>query len=69
LALRDGAGGLIAKCFAGCDAGDVLGDLRRRGLLDNLPYDRPHRRSSPASMITIPGPAGSRSRGGFGQAP
>src|SRR5215472_3374498 len=40
LALRDGGRGLIAVCHAGCDATDILAELRRRGLLDG----RAHRR-------------------------
>src|ERR1700682_5829847 len=34
LALRNGERGLIVKCFAGCDPRDVLGELRRRGLIE-----------------------------------
>ena len=33
LALRDGERGLIVKCFAGCDARDVLAELRRCHML------------------------------------
>jgi putative DNA primase/helicase len=33
LALRDGEHGLIVKCFAGCDLGDILVELRHRGLV------------------------------------
>ena len=33
LALRDGDRGLIVKCWAGCDARDLLAALRRLGLL------------------------------------
>ncbi len=33
LALRGGANGLIVKCWAGCTTGDVLAELRRRGLI------------------------------------
>ena len=33
LALRDGDRGLVVKCWAGCDARDVLAELRRLGLL------------------------------------
>lgn len=33
LALRDGERGLIVKCWAGCDARDVLAALRRLGLI------------------------------------
>jgi hypothetical protein len=48
LSLRDGENGkLLVHCFAGCDARDVLADLRRRGLLD---YAHGHKtRSGPAS--------------------
>jgi putative DNA primase/helicase len=34
LALRDGAGGLVVHCHAGCATGDVLAELFRLGLLD-----------------------------------
>lgn len=44
LALRDGErGGLIVKCFGGCDAPDVLAELRRLGLISDGARDRPHR--------------------------
>src|SRR5262250_2152840 len=33
LSLRDGDRGLILRCWAGCDLGDVLAELRRRGLI------------------------------------
>jgi hypothetical protein len=33
LALRDGERGLIVKCFADCDPGDIFAELRRRGLV------------------------------------
>jgi hypothetical protein len=33
LALRDGARGLILKCFAGCDTLEILTELRRRRLV------------------------------------
>ena len=33
LALRDGDRGIVACCHAGCDARDVLAELRRQGLL------------------------------------
>jgi hypothetical protein len=36
LSLCDGERGLLVKCHAGCDARDVLAELRRRGLLDLL---------------------------------
>jgi putative DNA primase/helicase len=39
LALKDGARGLVVKCFAGCDACDVLAELRRLGSLDDRPCD------------------------------
>lgn len=43
LALRDGDRGLIVHCHAGCARADVLGELRRRGLLsdDNGYRSRP----------------------------
>jgi putative DNA primase/helicase len=37
LALRVGERGLIVKCFADCDPGDILAELRRRGLVDAGP--------------------------------
>jgi putative DNA primase/helicase len=44
LALRDGERGLIVKCFAGCDAHDLLAELRRRGLIGcERDHDRPTR--------------------------
>jgi putative DNA primase/helicase len=36
LALRDGGRALIAICHAGCACADILGELRRCGLLDGL---------------------------------
>ena len=40
LTLRDGDGGrLLVTCWAGCDRGDVLSELRRRGLLDRRGRD------------------------------
>lgn len=33
LALRDGDRGLVAHCHAGCDARDILAELKRHGLL------------------------------------
>jgi len=33
LGLRDGDRGIIVHCHAGCDARDILAELRRRGLL------------------------------------
>jgi len=35
LSIADGAKGLLVRCFAGCDARDILAELRRRGLLDD----------------------------------
>src|SRR5262249_17882905 len=35
LHISDGASRLLVHCFGGCDARDVLDDLRRRGLLDD----------------------------------
>jgi putative DNA primase/helicase len=36
LALKDGDWGLIAHCHAGCRRVDILAELRRRGLLDDV---------------------------------
>lgn len=44
LALRDGARGVIVRCWAGCDPCDVLAELRRRGLAQG----RAEHRSAPA---------------------
>src|SRR5262249_40611886 len=49
LSIRDGERGLLVHCFAGCDARDVLDELRRRGLLD----DGPIRLSSARNPPTI----------------
>src|SRR5258705_10605694 len=36
LSLKDGDDGrLLVKCFAGCDARDILAEFRRRGWLDD----------------------------------
>jgi hypothetical protein len=35
LSIADGDKGLLVKCFAGCDAHDVLAELRGRGLLED----------------------------------
>jgi hypothetical protein len=40
LLIKDGSKALLVRCFAGCDAGAVLDELRRRGLMDG---DRPGR--------------------------
>jgi putative DNA primase/helicase len=40
LALRDGASSLIVKCFAGCNRGELLAELRRLGLTSNAANDR-----------------------------
>ncbi len=37
LSICDGAAGILVFCHAGCDARDVLAELRRRGLLDDGP--------------------------------
>jgi hypothetical protein len=34
LALRDGNRALVAYCHAGCDRGEIMAELRRRGLLE-----------------------------------
>jgi putative DNA primase/helicase len=44
LSITDGEKGLLVKCFAGCDARDVLAELRRRGLLEASDGNRPPRR-------------------------
>jgi len=40
LALRDGDRSLIVRCWAGCDPRDILGELRRRGLVAGRAEDR-----------------------------
>jgi putative DNA primase/helicase len=42
LSIHDGDERLLVRCFAGCDARDVLAELRRRGLLygDGQQYER-----------------------------
>jgi hypothetical protein len=42
LRVSDGDTRLLVHCFGGCDAGDVLDELRRRGLLDGPRSDGPH---------------------------
>jgi putative DNA primase/helicase len=44
LSIADGDGKLLVKCFAGCDARDVLAELRRRGLIEASSSDSPPRR-------------------------
>ena len=46
LRICDGDTQLLVRCFAGCDARDVLGELRRRGLLG----DRARRDGSAAAL-------------------
>jgi putative DNA primase/helicase len=43
LSIADGERGLLVKCFAGCEARDVLAELRARGLLSARQNDRPPR--------------------------
>lgn len=42
-------GSLLARCFTGCDARDVLLELRKRGLLEDRQDDRPR----PRPALTI----------------
>jgi hypothetical protein len=44
LSIADGERRLLVRCFAGCDALDVLAELRRRGLLDDNGAPRHERR-------------------------
>lgn len=37
MSIADGDKGLLVRCHAGCDARDVLAELRRRGLLEDRP--------------------------------
>jgi hypothetical protein len=41
--IKDGDKALLVKCFAGCDSGDVLDELRAQGLLENRSVRRPPR--------------------------
>jgi putative DNA primase/helicase len=55
LSLKDGDDGkLLIKCFAGCDARDVLAEFRRRGWLDDR--QRGHRPAKAARAIPNPDP-------------
>jgi hypothetical protein len=49
LALRNGKCGLIVKCFGGCDARDVLAEIRCRGLL-NSGDERNNARPDPSEI-------------------
>jgi hypothetical protein len=42
LHIADGDKRLLVRCYAGCDPRDVLGELRRRGLIEN--HDRVYRK-------------------------
>jgi putative DNA primase/helicase len=56
LSLKDGDDGrLLVKCFAGCDARDILAELRHRGWLDDRGLDqRPARKVMPVPKRTNP---------------
>jgi hypothetical protein len=41
LTLRDGRDGLLVKCWAGCNSGEVLAELRRLGLFAERSYGMP----------------------------
>src|SRR5687768_3060991 len=61
LSIHDGDKALLVRCFAGCDAKDVLEELRRRGLLDGDTADvgvakQPHRRRPPPGPPPEPEP-------------
>jgi hypothetical protein len=44
LSIRDGDKRLLVRCYAGCNASDVIAALRRRGLIDDYdPRQRPKR--------------------------
>src|SRR5215831_17708995 len=47
LRIGDGASRLLVHCYAGCNARDVLGVLRWRGLLDDKPTQGPSVRNPP----------------------
>ena len=47
LSLRDGDRGLLVYCHAGCDARDVLAELRRRGLIADGSGERGGRTAQP----------------------
>ncbi|HZL60314.1 MAG TPA: toprim domain-containing protein [Stellaceae bacterium] len=52
LRIREGDSGVLVRCYAGCDPLDILAELRRRGLLDDLrrqtdrPRDLPRERAA-----------------------
>jgi putative DNA primase/helicase len=50
LSIADGDKGLLLRCFAGCDARDVLAELRRRDLLEPSCGDNPPRRFERSAM-------------------
>jgi len=51
LSLCDGDSKLLLKCFAGCDARDILAELRRRGWLDDIRRNfRPVRKAPPSPV-------------------
>jgi putative DNA primase/helicase len=57
LSIADGDKGLLVRCFAGCDARDVLAELRHCGLIEALSGDsRPRRFEQPAVPQQTPEP-------------
>jgi hypothetical protein len=54
LHVADGDTRLLIRCYAGCDAADVLAELRRRGLLDDASTSRAARRErAPAPSTRV----------------
>ncbi len=53
LSVRDGDKRLLVRCYAGCDARDVLDELRRRGLIDK-DQETPSWRRSTRSWAAAP---------------
>ena len=51
LLIRDGDTALLVRCFAGCDARNILDELRRRGLLEQAPPRKPGGARKPAQQV------------------
>lgn len=51
LSIKDGDQGLLVRCFAGCEARDVLAALRHRGLMAGH-GERPRRQREPAPTMS-----------------
>jgi hypothetical protein len=53
LALRDGRGGLVVFCHAGCTSADIFAELRRRGLIGDNENRRHQLQSTPVPPEVI----------------